>query len=254
MKDKKFWAGLGIGALVMTIIFGILAFSYNYTQGKEDDKSDNDVRTTTPETEANEDASEVVTMEFKTAQGTKFFDVKIDKDYIIDSLNEKTGDSYTGFEDNPNKYGSETNQFTYFVTENDMTSYFQYGRDHDYDLKYPNTEASKSLNETYIYYQTDPEDQTSYGLFYEWDNEFEVKEYTGSLITDYVNYLPTNTSTPYYKEESSKGSSYCVINLAQVYEDVSLTGYLVIHGSASAGSQINYCDSINELDTFVISR
>ncbi len=194
------------------------------------------------------------TLTAETLTFDHLFSLKIDKTYLIDSPIDTSAKDYIQYRDNPKKYGSITHIFTYFPNEQTMTRYFQPKGPATYKLSYPLTDEAKKYNERYLYFDNDTENGVSTGMFYDKQVKQLVHGYPAYTIQSYYNSTSANNYNPLYKQGSSLGNSYCIIDLGKIMTEPSLTGYLVIHPITSAGGENNFCDELNKLSIFKIIK
>lgn len=162
-----------------------------------------------------------------------------DTGYQIIEHNEKM----TRYADNQNMYCSSWYELSYFVDEKAMSSFYSKGT-----AKYP-LEAEMINNVTYTYiakYEGETEDDWGYGYAYQWFPVTKVKGYEASKIVSYENRLYRDANI----KEGALKTNLCVFNLKKV--DTKLSGYLVFSGAASYGSEVNYCNDLNSMETFTL--
>jgi hypothetical protein len=240
-QPKKLIGALIIGGLI-TLTIGISYFSSSTSNNYFPWQS--------------QDTNLIERLPFQYPDGTLLFTLEIDKSYVMYQqleFNSSESRQFLQWAPGSPTGGSVTHQFTYFTNESAMTSYFQGDGNLDYKLTYPLTDEALKHDRPYIYYHTTyPGTPESYstGTFYDWDYPGTVKGLEASLITYYANYYDSNRDRPTFSDDSAPGNSYCVINLYQV--DSSLTGYLVYSGQRSAGSNENFCEHLDNLNTFKI--
>ncbi len=147
----------------------------------------------------------------------------------------------TKWKDNNNMYCSSWYELAYYLSEQAMTDAYSQGA--TYPLESTTVEG---VEYSYIS-RTDGESDGEYGLgiVYKWLPNVDVKGYEASQILRYFN---SGQSGEYTSDSFS--TALCVFDLNKIDENE--FGYLVFGGAASIGSDINYCDVLNNMGVFSI--
>jgi len=198
-------------------------------------------------------------------QNTEIIDIELDDKTVQIKMSKLpyTGSFKKDFEgqniiqmyNNQAKTGSTGQYLTYFGNEKAMTNYYAHNdRKLPFEsISYPLETETLSNGTTINYlnkYLAADDDFQGGGLFYSWTPTTPVHGYKASTITNYINVdpIPNNNYNP---DTSMFIDAICVFKLYDISKNE--YGYLGFDGYASAGSEINYCEMLNDLDVFEIS-
>jgi hypothetical protein len=249
--DKKLKYLMGGVVLIITLLAGLALymnwfnarswFSFTEDSNETVKEEENDQVQTTEESD-----DLTVKYDILDSSDENVISINLDSDFGIGNFKlVDVEEECSLLEDNQSDEGSVTNKFLYCKTEQGLSKYLTPEGDMDYTKSYPSTD---NYSEDYIYLNTDEDSGTSSGLFYDWDANKKVHNYLGSHIVSYYNMVGSEKTL--HNENSIETGSYCLMDLIQV--DPTLAGYLVFYGSASAGTNIDYCESLDSLETFEI--
>ena len=157
------------------------------------------------------------------------------------------------YEDNQNKFCSDSHIISYFIDEESMTSYFSGGK-----AKYPlEEETIDYITYEYLLKEDYTEDSgAAHGLVYKKTPTVNVNGNGAFHLISYYKIAQEGVNTvikgDYPKDDSTytNFTKYCVFPLYQFGEEYE--SFLVFSGVASAGSEIDYCEMLNETEDFNI--
>jgi len=156
---------------------------------------------------------------------------------------------------NMDNHGSTGQYLTYFQNEKSMTNYYAHNdkKIPFANVRYPLETFTLSDGTKINYldkYLTEDDDSQGGGIFYKWTPTISIHSHQASNVISYIN-IEAVENNNYNPTTSMFINAACIFNLHGISTNES--GYLGFDGYASAGSEINYCDVLNNLDVFEIS-
>ena len=226
---------------ILLFLIACVAGYYVYTQyfANEEEEVER-------EEEEEEKAKEPDDIEVVLSDGSEVY-IKIENSGCDDTGFAKVQDSdYSIWEDNQNSFCSSSYIIGYFPTKDIMSKYYASS------TEVPTLQKStiNGIEYEFISKVDGITDQGSWGmgLAYKWEPEITVKEYKASSIISYYN--PSEESSEL--SETSLFTSYCLFDLSKLFEGAE--GYLVFSGVGDVYSDVDYCSSLNEMETFSITK
>lgn len=165
-------------------------------------------------------------------------------------ITERDGKTMTIWEDNQEGFCSSSNLLQYFVDEEAMTQFYS-----DNQATYP-LEKYTENNVVYEYiFKSDYEqgDTALSGVVYQKEPTVSVKEYEAFRILSYTKHFPEVDDEGEVIGNIIGGSTIktlCVFDLSNIVENGE--GYIVFSGVSDVGSEINYCNVLNDSEYFEI--
>jgi hypothetical protein len=146
------------------------------------------------------------------------------------------------------KYCTEENPsycFSYFTSENILISYLTNNQNSQRE-ELENVQYLE--NSSYLKKEIQCEGCAPTGQFISWEPTIDVKDYQALYITNYYNIVDlAKDNMEYNKETFSEDSDrYCLIPLYN-------NDYILFYGISTAGSNIDYCEILNDMNIFKIS-
>jgi len=153
---------------------------------------------------------------------------------------------YSIWEDNQNSFCSSSYIIGYFPSKDIMSKYYASST----EVPTLQKETINEIEYEFISKVEGIQDQGSWGigLAYKWEPEITVKEYKASSLVSYYN--PSDTSSDL--KENSLFTTYCLFDLSKLFDEAE--GYLVFSGVGDVYSDVDYCSSLNEMETFSITK
>lgn len=162
-------------------------------------------------------------------------------------------DSMLIYEDNQNNFCSDSHIISYFVDEEAMTTYFSENK-----AKYPlEEETIDYIKYEYLLKEDSTEESgAAHGLVYKKAPTINVNGNGAFHLISYYKIAQEGVETvikgDYPKDDSTytNFTKYCVFPLYQFGEQYE--SFLVFSGVADAGSEIDYCEMLNDTEDFEI--
>jgi len=257
--------------LVSVIIVSIVAIIVVYTKGLTKEDADKQIVVTredmdkqivvTEEVSDSEGNSEIPLQDFdfpllisgKQLYISYFAETAFDV-ALEDFVKQDRDDDVIEFTNNEKKIGSMHQSFKYFFNETQLLDEYADVAEIAYQYE---KEVLADDNPIYYIQKSTPEDKEEMhagdGRILMWEPTIKAGQYDASQIISYYNVtLPEGETRGYaFTDNSTLMNTYCIISLDQL--DETEMGYLVFEGVSSVGSEINYCDWLNDAKVFELT-